>query len=125
MVLERVKQLTGQLTGQVAEPHPFDPLSGSEIKKAVAIIGAEHKGLFYNAVSLWEPRKAEMLAWLADPDHNLRPHRVADVVAIGRGSKVYDGLVDLEEGKILSWELTEGVQPLVRCCGELHATTSR
>jgi primary-amine oxidase len=54
-----------------------------------------------------------MMAWLATPDTVERPHRVADVVAIGRGSKVFDGTVDLEEKKILSWELTEGVQPLV------------
>jgi primary-amine oxidase len=34
-------------------------------------------------------------------------------VCIGRGSKVYDALVDLEEGKIVQWELTDGVQPLI------------
>lgn len=55
-----------------------------------------------------------MLAWLADPEHAVRPHRVADIVAIGKGSKVYDGLVDLDEEKIVKWELTEDVQPLVR-----------
>lgn len=113
-MLERVKQMTAHLTGQLPPPHPLDPLSGREIKQAVAIVNDEYSGLFYNAVSLWEPRKKEMLAWLSDPKSNPKPHRVADVVAIGRGSKVYDGLVDLEEGKIVKWELTEGVQPLVR-----------
>ncbi|KAK4982058.1 peroxisomal copper amine oxidase [Elasticomyces elasticus] len=113
MVLERVKQLASHLTGHSGPPHPFDPLTAKEIEKAVAIVNSEHQGLFYNTVTLWEPRKVEMMAWLADPDHNVRPHRVADVVAVGRGSKVYDGLVDLEEGKIVRWELTEGVQPLI------------
>lgn len=113
MVLERVKQMTAHLTGQLPPPHPLDPLTGKEIKQAVAVVNEAYEGLFYNAVSLWEPRKAEMLAWLADPKSNERPHRVADVVAIGRGSKVYDGLVDLETNKIIKWELTEGVQPLV------------
>jgi primary-amine oxidase len=79
----------------------------------VSLIRKEYGQLFYNAVTLWEPRKKEMMKWLADPDHTLRPNRVADVVAIGKGSKVYDGLVDLNEGKIVKWELTEGVQPLV------------
>ena len=113
MVLERVRQMTGHLTGQLPLPHPLDPLSGREIKRAVDIVRGEHEGLFFNAITLWEPRKKEMQAWILDPDHTQRPRRVADVVAIGGGSKVYDGLVDLEEGKSLSWELTEGVQPLV------------
>ena len=42
-----------------------------------------------------------------------RPRRVADVVAIATGGKVYDGLVDLKEGKIVKWGSTDGVQPLV------------
>jgi primary-amine oxidase len=113
MVLERVKQMAAQLTGQLPPPHPLDPLSSSEIKEAVAIVRKEHSDVFFNAVTLWEPRKKQMMAWLATPDTVERPHRVADIVAIGRGSKVFDGTVDLEEKKILSWDLTEGVQPLV------------
>ncbi|KAJ9642981.1 peroxisomal copper amine oxidase [Coniosporium tulheliwenetii] len=113
MALDRLKQMASQVTGQAKPPHPFDPLSESEIERAVAIIRKEHDGLFFNAITLWEPRKADMMKWVADPDHTQRPHRIADVVAIGRGSKVYDGIVDLEEGKILNWELTEGVQPLI------------
>ena len=117
MVLERLKQISSQITGKPAPPHPFDPLIESEIERAVSIVKNEHSGLHYNAVTLWEPRKAEMMAWLADPEHAVRPHRVADVVCIGRGSKVYDGFVDLDEGKIVKWELTEGVQPLVSSNG--------
>ncbi|KAL8787499.1 MAG: hypothetical protein Q9195_007746 [Heterodermia aff. obscurata] len=113
MVLDRLKQVTQHVTGTAPPPHPFDPLSGPEIENAVTLIRHEHGSLHYNAVTLWEPRKAEMLKWLADPNHTVRPHRVADVVAIGKGSKVYDGLVDLDEQKIVKWELTEGVQPLI------------
>lgn len=105
--------MSAHLTGQLPAPHPLDPLSGSEIKKAVAIVNEEHHGVFFNAVSIQEPKKAEMMAWLAAPETAPRPHRIADIVAIGRGSKVYDGLVDLDEGKIIQWELTDGVQPLV------------
>lgn len=113
MVLERLKQVASHLTGNTGPPHPFDPLTESEIERAVAIIRKEHKELFFNAVTLWEPRKKDMMAWLADPEHTVRPHRVADVVCIGKGSKVYDGHVDLDEGKILSWEYTPDVQPLI------------
>jgi primary-amine oxidase len=111
-VVDRLQQMQGHLdTGTL--PHPFDPLSASEIEKAVSIVRKEHQSLFYNAVTLLEPKKAEMMVWLKNPTSNHRPSRLADVVAIGPGSKVYDGVVDLYLEKILSWELTEGVQPLV------------
>ena len=113
MVLERLQQMSSHLTGQVAQHHPFDPLTTEEIAAAVAIVKNEYKNLFFNAVTLWEPRKADMMRWVASPETVARPHRVADVVAIGRGSKVYDGLVDLNEKRIVRWELTEGVQPLI------------
>jgi primary-amine oxidase len=113
MVLDRLKQVAQHVAGRTGPPHPFDPLSEAEIEAAVTIIRKEHGSLFYNAVTLSEPKKAQMLQWLADPDHVNRPNRVADIVAIGKGSKVYDGLVDLNEKKIIKWESTEGVQPLV------------
>lgn len=112
MVLERLKQLTHQVSSTSPPPHPFDPLSTSEIDAAVSVISAEHGGVFYNTVTLHEPRKAEMLAWLADPDRSPRPKRIADVVIISKG-KVYDGLVNLEENKIIKWEALDGVQPLI------------
>lgn len=113
MVLDRLKQMAGQITGQGEPPYPIDPLSEVEIEKAVAIIRKEHPDLHYNAVTLWEPRKLEMQAWLANPQVNPKPKRRADVVCIGPGSKVYDGIVDLEEEKIISFALTDGVQPLI------------
>lgn len=113
MVLDRLKQVAQHVSGTTRPPHPFDPLSAAEIEKAVSLVRAEHGPLAYNAVTIWEPRKADMLAWLKDPEHTNRPHRVADVVAIKKGGTVYDGLVDLEEEKILKWESNEGVQPLV------------
>ncbi|KAI9762668.1 MAG: Copper amine oxidase [Chaenotheca gracillima] len=113
MVLDRLKQVTQHVTGSAPSVHPFDPLSETEIETTVSILRQEHGSLFYNAITLWEPRKAEMLKWLTDPTHVVRPHRVADVVAIGKGSKVYDGLVDLDESKIVKWETVDGVQPLI------------
>jgi len=113
MAFDRLKQAAAHVTGLGRPPHPFDPLSEAEIEQAVSIVRKEHSGLFFNAITLWEPRKAEMMAWVKDPKTIPRPHRVADVVAIGKGSKVYDGIVDLTEGKLVSWEYTPGVQPLV------------
>lgn len=113
MVLDRLKQVAQHVTGNTGPAHPFDPLSRSEIENAVAIIRKEHNDVHFNAVTLWEPRKADMLRWLAAPEKTPRPHRVADVVVMGTRGKVYDGLVDLDEQKIIDWKSLEGVQPLV------------
>ncbi|ODH44354.1 hypothetical protein ACO22_00889 [Paracoccidioides brasiliensis] len=114
MVLERLKQLAYQVDSTSPPPHPFDPLSSSEIDAAVAIIRAGYDGsLKINTLTLREPQKAEVVAWLADPQNNPRPHRAVDIVAISPGGKVYDGIVDLTDKKVLQWKHTEGVQPLI------------
>lgn len=113
MALDRLMSVAQHVTGTIPPPHPFDPLTNAEIETAVQIIRKEHGQLFYNAVTLWEPRKKQMMKWLEDPEYNPRPSRVADVVAIAKGGKVYDGLVDLKEGEIVKWESLDGVQPLV------------
>lgn len=94
-------------------PHPLDPLSAAEIEYAIAIVRKQHGQLrySYNAVSLSEPKKAEMLAWLAAPDTEPRPRREAEVVIVGV-DLLYDGLVDLDNGNILKWEKLEGLQPM-------------
>src|SRR5688572_33108312 len=94
-------------------PHPLDPLSAAEIQISIDIVKKTHGDCFFNVVSLHEPRKAEMLAWLESPDQARLPPRVADVVVIKKGGKVYDGLVDLAGPKITKWELLEGAQPIV------------
>ena len=106
-----------------SSPHPFDPLSESEIEAAVAVVRehpkchAQTHQVHFNAVSLWEPRKTEMLAWLANPQRVTRPRRVADVVVgiqSGEQKVLVDALIDLEEGRVVGWEESrEGVQPIV------------
>ncbi|EHA53469.1 peroxisomal copper amine oxidase [Pyricularia oryzae 70-15] len=93
--------------------HPFDPLSAAEIETAISIVKKAHGDVFFNVVSLREPRKAEMTAWLANPTKVAKPVRVADVVVIAPGGKVFDGLVDLSTGSIVSWELLDGLQPII------------
>ncbi len=114
MALDRLKSVAQHITGHTSPPHPFDPLSNAEIETAVEVIRNEKGQLAYNAVTLLEPRKSEMLAWLANPDSK-RPARIADVVAIAPAGKVVEGWVDLSEKKILKWEELDGVQPLVSC----------
>lgn len=94
-------------------PHPFDPLTASEIRTAIGAVQKHHGNVFFNVVSLLEPRKAEMAKWLASPARAKRPARIADTVVIAPGGKVYDGLVDLASAEILKWELLDGAQPIV------------
>ncbi|KAI0906204.1 peroxisomal copper amine oxidase [Ustulina deusta] len=93
-------------------PHPLDPLSQVEIQSAIDLVKKTHGELFFNVVSLHEPRKAVMAKWLEDPSAP-RPARIADVVVIAPGGKVYDGLVDLASGTITKWELLDGLQPII------------
>lgn len=93
--------------------HPFDPLSIEEIQSAVAIVKAAQGQVFFNAVSLQEPRKAEMTAWLSNSTLNRQPARIAEVVVIAPGGQIYDGLVDLSQKAITKWELLDGLQPIV------------
>ena len=123
MVLERVTQMAQQLMPSklsdamsslvVTEAHPFDPLSAGEIETAVSLLRAEFGKLFYNAVTLHEPPKAQMLDWLAAPETAPRPKRIADVVAINTEGQVHDGKVDLDTGKVLEFLHTPNVQPLI------------
>lgn len=94
-------------------PHPLDPLSLDEIQVAISTVKKAHGDVFFNVVSLHEPRKAELQAWLEKPDSTPLPARVADIVVIAPGGKVYDGLVDLQQKSIIKWEHMEGVQPII------------
>lgn len=113
MIQDRLKQVALQLAGTAPAPHPFDPLTAAEIERATTLVAKEYGALAFNAVTLLEPRKEQMIAWLASPEDDRQPPRIADVVAIKKGGAVYDGHVDLKDGKILKWESNDGVQPLV------------
>lgn len=94
--------------------HPWDPLSGEEISRAVDVVKKAYGKLFYQAVTLLEPRKADMSRWLQDTANIPRPPRIADVTVIGPEGKVYDAFVDMATTRILKWEELDEVQPIVR-----------
>ncbi|KAL1991663.1 hypothetical protein VTN49DRAFT_4971 [Thermomyces lanuginosus] len=113
MVLDRLKQLSFQVSATAPPPHPFDPLSTTEIDTAAALVREKHAPVNFNGITLREPRKAQMLAWLADPENAPRPPREADIVCIAPGGKVFEGIVDLDRKELVSWKHIEGVQPII------------
>ena len=105
--------MTCQVSSIAPPPHPFDPLSPAEIDAVVVLVRKKHGALNFNAVTLYEPCKADIMAWLADPERAHCPARAADVVAIAPGGKVYDAVVDLDRTAIVEWKHTPNVQPLI------------
>jgi len=94
-------------------PHPWDPLSGEEITRAVDVVRKAYGKLHYQAVTLLEPRKADMSRWLQDKANIPPPPRIADVTVIGPSGKVYDAFVDVATTRILKWEELNDVQPII------------
>ncbi|UNI25002.1 Primary-amine oxidase [Purpureocillium takamizusanense] len=93
-------------------PHPLDPLGATEIQIAVNAVRAAHQDVFFNVVSLHEPRKAAMVRWLENPT-STRPRRIADVCVIAPGGRVGEGLVDIVAKKIIEWNWITGKQPII------------
>lgn len=101
------------LTDSTSAPHPFDPLTSNEIKQVVSTVQKVYGHVQFKVITLHEPRKAEMVKWLENSLPSLLPARIADVTVIKSGGKVYDGLVDIKQGRVLQWNLVPGVQPIV------------
>ena len=115
MALNRLQQTVGQLTSKVGElttetrHHPLDPLSESEIAIAVDVVLKKQSDLIFNSVTLLEPKKDLLKAYVESQD--VKVPRIADVVASAKGNKVYDVLVNIDEKTIVRWEEPKGVYP--------------
>lgn len=113
MATNRLGQIAGHSTTGAMLRYPLDPLDADEIKSAVAAVRKENDDLYFNTVTLHEPLKADMVAWLADQNNAKKPTRIADIVATTKSGRVYDMLVDVEQGVIVKREALEGVQPTI------------
>ncbi|KAK6353580.1 Copper amine oxidase [Orbilia brochopaga] len=112
-IIDNIKHKVAGVVTKFTGHHPLDPLTPTDIALAVSIVREEKGQLSYNAVTIAEPKKAEVIAWLADPDHAPKPARQAEVVALDKTSALWDGIVDLDSKAIVRWEKLEGVQPLI------------
>lgn len=85
-------------------PHPLDPLSSTEIERAIAAVRkTQGDGLRVKVVWLQQPSKHEMILCIETPRNDALyrnyslPKRVADVVDMDGGSKLCSALVELSE----------------------------
>ncbi|GMU56602.1 MAG: amine oxidase [Candidatus Xenobia bacterium] len=94
-----------------AQEHPLDPLTQPEIETAVAVLKREGKlddKARLPTMVLDEPPKAQVLAFKpGDPV----PRRAFVVILDRSQSKVYEAVVDVAVGKLVSYKQVPGVQP--------------
>lgn len=93
--------------------HPLDPLTSDEIKAAAGVITALPQfpeGSLFSTIVLKEPSKTEVLTHKSGASLS----RQAFAVILDRkGNRTFEAVVDLKQGRLLSWEHIKGVQPLV------------
>jgi primary-amine oxidase len=98
-------------------PHPLDPLNSAEIRSTVHALARDAgvtPAFRYASVSLAEPPKVELLAWLADPVHLPHPARRAEAVVWNRAdNRAYEARVLLAaDGAVVeSFVHVPGVTP--------------
>lgn len=114
MALERLQDTLGQLAGKVGglttqTRHPLDPLTEDEIAIAVSVVKEKRSDVIFNAVTLLEPKKADLRKWVESGDAELP--RMADVIASSKGNKIYDVVVDIKAKAVVRWEEPKGVYP--------------
>ncbi|CAM0137855.1 peroxisomal copper amine oxidase [Umbelopsis sp. WA50703] len=107
-------------TKSTSNPHPLDPLSTDEVIQTATLIresrGEDSKFIF-NTITLREPNKDIMLAYLGWDKETPKPETVereSFVIIIERPSgHVYEAIVSLTENKVKSWLHMKGVQPII------------
>jgi primary-amine oxidase len=104
--------LTFGLPVVLPPPHPLDPLSRQEIARTIGVIGRSgHATASTRAalVTLAEPTKAEVLAWV--PGTLVNRHAFA---LIRNDATLYEAEVDLVAGKLERWTEVADAQPPVQ-----------
>ena len=93
--------------------HPLDPLSAVEIERAVSILKTDTrfpKNALFSTVQLSEPSKDTVLNFKTGSPIR----RAAFTIIFDREkNKTIESTVDLNAGKVLTWNDVPGVQPLV------------
>jgi primary-amine oxidase len=93
--------------------HPLDPLTQNEITAAAAAFRSFKEfppdGLF-STIVLHEPSKQEVLSLASQSQ---RTREAFAIIMDRKANKVFEGVVDLSAGRVVSWKGVDGVQPAV------------
>jgi primary-amine oxidase len=91
-----------------AQSHPLDGLTSDELVRSVMVLraGKQLTTGKVASVTLQEPAKADVLKWSGP---KLLPRR-AQVRAL-QAERAYEGIVNLDSGKVESWAVVPGAQP--------------
>jgi primary-amine oxidase len=104
--------LTFGLPVVLRDMHPLDPLSRTEIARAIHIIGKSghtDQKTRVALVTLAEPEKAEVLAWAPG-----EPLRRKAFVIVRNGSKIFEATIDLVAETLELWQPLPNVQPPIQ-----------
>lgn len=96
---------------QAPARHPLDPLTAAEIETASTLLAASGKvpqGALFPTIVLHEPSKDEVRGFV--PGAPIRREAFA-VVFDWAANRTYEAVVDLVNGRVVSWAEVPGVQP--------------
>ena len=97
----------------IAQGHPLDPLTASEIDAAAGALRASSEfpeGGLFSMLVLKEPAKSAVLAYA--PGAAVARQAFA-VILDRKGNRTFEAVVDLPAARIASWTEIKGVQPVV------------
>lgn len=93
--------------------HPLDSLTEDEIKTAAKLLSSAPKfpaEALFSTIVLKEPAKQDVLNYKPGSQFD----RLAFAVILDRkNNQTFEAVVDLKAGRIVSWNLIRGIQPLV------------
>src|SRR4051812_27482111 len=104
-----------------AATHPLDMLSGDEITGAVGVLRASGRlpdGVLFASIVLHEPDKATLATWkVGDPvDRQVRV-----VMVPGPDVGVWEAVVSVTRGEIVSWQEHDDMRPALLMTEALNA----
>jgi primary-amine oxidase len=96
--------------------HPLDPLTGTEVADAAAIVRG-HDGFAslgarsrFITIALLEPAKDAILAW---SEGGATPPREAEIVILDRDAeRTIESIVSLDSGSVATWRERTDIQPM-------------
>ena len=93
--------------------HPLDPLTRAEIRTFFEVVGsydAIPAHAYFPIVTLHEPPKADVLAW---SEGSPFPRAGFANVYDHRANRLFEVVVDVRAGRVLSWTERAGMQPAI------------